>query len=182
VWVRIVKIKNINEDDVIWEGLEGRKVEERRHRALLFKSSPFFPPRRRRRRVPSHTTTLPPTADDERASNTMDGGNSTVFNLPTQREVSESCYEYLLAELLAHAAPTAAPSSSSSPSSSGEAVPSNEQTEGGVQFQLESLGYDVGYRYCEKLVANQRFASTETLDTVKFLCKEFWEEVFKKKV
>ena len=70
----------------------------------------------------------------------MDSSN-TVFQLP-QHEVSESCYEYLLAELLANAAPT--PSSSSSSSSSS---PSAERMDGDVvQFKLESLGYDVGYR------------------------------------
>jgi Transport protein particle (TRAPP) component len=38
-------------------------------------------------------------------------------------------------------------------------------------------------RYCEKIVAGQRFAaSTEPLDLMKFICKEFWEEVFKRKV
>ena len=37
-------------------------------------------------------------------------------------------------------------------------------------------------RYCEKVVASQRFTSTEPLDLMKFICKEFWEEVFKRKV
>ena len=40
----------------------------------------------------------------------------------------------------------------------------------------------LSFRYAEKIVANQKFTSTEPLDLMKFICKEFWEEVFKKKV
>ena len=44
------------------------------------------------------------------------------------------------------------------------------------------MGYDVGYRYVEKIVANQFLIGTEPLDIVKYLCKEFWEDIFKKKI
>lgn len=37
-------------------------------------------------------------------------------------------------------------------------------------------------RYVEKIVASQKFTSTEPLDMMKFICKEFWEEIFKRKV
>jgi len=37
-------------------------------------------------------------------------------------------------------------------------------------------------RLTEKIAAYQKFIGTEPLDLVKFICKEFWEEVFKKKV
>ena len=38
------------------------------------------------------------------------------------------------------------------------------------------------FRYAEKIAAYQRFTATEPLDLIKFICTEFWEEVFKKKV
>ena len=37
-------------------------------------------------------------------------------------------------------------------------------------------------RIVEKVVANFKFSGTEPLDLVKFLCKDFWEEIFQKKV
>ena len=52
-----------------------------------------------------------------------------------QNEVNESCYEYLLAEILLHSSPP----SDESPSSSGA-----------IRFKLEPLGYDVGYRYTKE--------------------------------
>ena len=51
-------------------------------------------------------------------------------NNPVQNEVNESCYEYLLAEILLHSSPPSEESSSSS----------------AIHFKLEPLGYDVGYR------------------------------------
>lgn len=106
----------------------------------------------------------------------MSSVESSGGDREVKKEVSESVFEYLLAEILAH---------SSTPINSNNADDASLSEKGSSSaptFKLESLGYDVGYRYCEKVVANQRFTSTETLDTVKFLCKEFWEEVFKKKV
>ena len=101
----------------------------------------------------------------------MSSFDSSSSDREVKKEVSESVFEYLLAEILAHASPT----------QSGN-VTAEKGSSSSPTLKLESLGYDVGYRDCEKVVANQRFTSTETLDTVKFLCKEFWEEVFKKKV
>lgn len=77
----------------------------------------------------------------------------------SQREVSESAFEYLLSEILALPFPT-----------------ENENE------KLLSIGYDVGYRYAEKLALSIKPLGSEPLDLVKFVCKEFWEEVFKKKV
>ena len=53
-------------------------------------------------------------------------------NIPAPNEVNESCYEYLLAEILLHSSPPSEEASSSS---------------GAIHFKLEPLGYDVGYRY-----------------------------------
>ncbi len=103
-----------------------------------------------------------------------------------QREVAESSYEYLLGEILSLSYPTKA----------------NDQN-ASITQRLDQLGYDVGYRYqqelilhlliglnaflttfrlMEKVSANHKYIGTEPLDLVKFICKEFWEEVFRKKV
>lgn len=52
-------------------------------------------------------------------------------------------------------------------------------TEGHVK--LESLGYEVGFRFIE-YVAQQRLLKTEPLEIIKFICREFWMEVFGKHV
>jgi hypothetical protein len=60
--------------------------------------------------------------------------------------------------------------------------------------KLERMGYSVGYRLCERLAQNKTFGSPSTskdpsqavaaaqLEAVKFLCKEFWMEVFRKQI
>lgn len=80
-------------------------------------------------------------------------------------EISESAYEYLLGELLALS------------------VPQTECDKHALLTKrLESIGYDVGYRYIEKISPPQKNLGAEPLDLIKFICKEFWEEIFKKKV
>ena len=88
---------------------------------------------------------------------------------------------------------------------------SNSQKKAANQKQLDNLGYDVGfryiacmllwsylrfvemkfgissslcvnvYRYVEKLAQNRPLMS-DPLDIVKFVCKDFWDDVFTKKV
>ncbi len=83
----------------------------------------------------------------------------------SKTEVSESAFEFLLAEILAMP------------------LPSSQLDSNTVLIQrLDSMGFDVGFRYVEKILSLQKFLGTEPLDVVKFVCKEFWEEVFKKKV
>lgn len=61
--------------------------------------------------------------------------------------------------------------------------------------KLERMGYSVGYRLCERLAQNKTFGAASAqskdpaqavaasqLEAVKFLCKEFWMEVFRKQV
>lgn len=50
------------------------------------------------------------------------------------------------------------------------------------QQRLDNLGYDIGYRYIERVAENQRVLDSDPLDVVKFICKDFWEAVFKKKI
>lgn len=60
--------------------------------------------------------------------------------------------------------------------------------------KLERMGYGVGYRLCERLAQNKTFGAAAAgkdpaaavaasqLEAVKFLCKEFWMEVFRKQI
>lgn len=56
--------------------------------------------------------------------------------------------------------------------------------------KIESMGYNVGYRLCERLAQTKPSLSMavynnhddSALEAVKFLCKEFWTEVFRKQI
>ena len=58
--------------------------------------------------------------------------------------------------------------------------------------KLERMGYSVGFRLCERLAQNKTFGTVvkdpsqavaaSQLEAVKFLCKEFWMEVFRKQI
>jgi hypothetical protein len=101
--------------------------------------------------------------------------------------VAESSYEYLLSEILA----LSPPGTSSSVSSAGAArasslttAPGGEPSQADTDMiqRLDAMGYDVGYRYVEKVVANQFLLGIEPLDIIKYICKEFWEDIFRKKI
>eukprot|EP00638_Chattonella_subsalsa_P008725 CAMPEP_0117747296 /NCGR_PEP_ID=MMETSP0947-20121206/8425_1 /TAXON_ID=44440 /ORGANISM="Chattonella subsalsa, Strain CCMP2191" /LENGTH=150 /DNA_ID=CAMNT_0005564719 /DNA_START=174 /DNA_END=626 /DNA_ORIENTATION=- len=47
--------------------------------------------------------------------------------------------------------------------------------------RLERMGYEVGYRFLERC-AQKRVLPSEPLEIIKFICKDFWTEVFKKQV
>ncbi len=86
------------------------------------------------------------------------GGNSAL-----NHEVSESAFEYLLTELIFYVKSTTADPEK-------------------ISQTLEHMGYEIGFRYIEKIAPQMRFLGSEPLDYVKFVCKEFWEELFHKKV
>ena len=57
--------------------------------------------------------------------------------------------------------------------------------------KMERMGYDVGYRLVERLAQNKPMAPSNSqkstpamiqLEAVKFICKEFWTEVFRKQI
>jgi len=50
-----------------------------------------------------------------------------------------------------------------------------------VYFALEGLGFDVGHRMIHRVVRDKPLL-TNTLECIKFLCKEFWMECFKKSI
>ena len=47
--------------------------------------------------------------------------------------------------------------------------------------KLEGIGYNIGFRIAERMTKDRPRLST-TLDIVKFLCKDFWSEVFSKQI
>jgi hypothetical protein len=79
------------------------------------------------------------------------------------REVSESAFEYLLSEVLTYY--------------------ETQKLDNDLIFQrLENLGFEIGHRYIEKISSQLKPLGTEHLDIIKFICKDFWEELFKKKI
>uniref|UniRef100_A0AC35G6Q7 Trafficking protein particle complex subunit 6B n=1 Tax=Panagrolaimus sp. PS1159 TaxID=55785 RepID=A0AC35G6Q7_9BILA len=52
---------------------------------------------------------------------------------------------------------------------------------GNAETRLESLGFRVGYSLVEKVARDMPRLATE-LDTMKFICKEFWTNAFGKQV
>eukprot|EP00607_Mallomonas_marina_P000627 CAMPEP_0182428400 /NCGR_PEP_ID=MMETSP1167-20130531/22844_1 /TAXON_ID=2988 /ORGANISM="Mallomonas Sp, Strain CCMP3275" /LENGTH=169 /DNA_ID=CAMNT_0024611295 /DNA_START=103 /DNA_END=608 /DNA_ORIENTATION=+ len=89
--------------------------------------------------------------------------------VPTRKEVSESAFEFLLEEILSM--------------HSSAALPARDDQDAALAFQerIDSMGYEIGYRYVEK-VAQQRPLPTDNLEMMKFICKDFWEEIFRKKI
>jgi hypothetical protein len=106
-----------------------------------------------------------------------------------RKEVSESAFEFLLAELFAMAQQqvqtSTSPSQPTQQTAQGSSSTGDDATvdpSNTVAARLDSMGFHVGYRFTEKILASQKLLGTEYLDVIKFICKEFWEEVFKKKV
>mmetsp|Transcript_16129 Transcript_16129/g.23922 ORF Transcript_16129/g.23922 Transcript_16129/m.23922 type:complete len:138 (+) Transcript_16129:97-510(+) len=51
----------------------------------------------------------------------------------------------------------------------------------GAALKYENIGFEVGYRLTERLTQSKMLGS-ELLDSVKFICKDFWNEIFAKQV
>ncbi|KAF7897993.1 uncharacterized protein EAF01_008959 [Botrytis porri] len=106
---------------------------------------------------------------------------------PTATFLNASCLDLLLIELVPLAYRTVhaldAPSSPSSSSPNPSAPPKMEEEEERerVFFRLESLGYRVGLGLVERF-SKDRPRFTDTLDVIKFLCKDLWMLVFRKQI
>ena len=112
------------------------------------------------------------------SSGTSGGGSLTSPGFGGEgdvRKVSESAFEYLVAEICAMPLPGGV-------GTNAKEDPGNSASNALITQRLDTIGYDVGFRFVEKVVANQKYIGVEGLDIVKFICKEFWEEVFGKKV
>lgn len=95
------------------------------------------------------------------SSNTDDGLNSS------NRLVSESCMDLFLIEMVDTICRT-----------------TTAETDGdsdAIFYKLETLGYAVGQRLVERFTKDRpRFV--DTLDVVKFICKDLWTIMFKKQI
>ena len=77
--------------------------------------------------------------------------------------VSESALEYILREVLAL---------------------DDGQTGGpaGEQDKLDRMGFDVGFKLAESVCVHLKFLGLDPLDKIKFVCKDFWLSLFRKKM
>ncbi|KAJ0697322.1 putative transport protein particle (TRAPP) component [Helianthus annuus] len=80
------------------------------------------------------------------------------------REVSESCVDSLLTEIV---------------SSYCTRLYANKPEI--AARRIEAIGYQVGHQLCERYTM-ERPRFTDHLEAIKFLCKDFWSELFKKQI
>ncbi|APA15337.1 hypothetical protein sscle_14g101070 [Sclerotinia sclerotiorum 1980 UF-70] len=106
---------------------------------------------------------------------------------PTATFLNSSCLDLLLIELVplayrtVHELDAPASSSSSSPNPSQPPKMEEDEERDRVFFRLESLGYRVGLGLVERF-SKDRPRFTDTLDVIKFLCKDLWMLVFRKQI
>lgn len=103
------------------------------------------------------------------SSNTVGGGGGggTVLSLPPRTPtVSATPYDLLQSLYISHILRNHADGR----------FPQEE-----VFSKLELLGYSIGKRYIERLT-KERERFLDTLDIMKFICREFWTEIFRKAI
>ncbi|KAK4165412.1 trafficking protein particle complex subunit 6B [Cladorrhinum sp. PSN259] len=104
---------------------------------------------------------------------------------PSARFLSASSLDFLLIEMVPMAYRvtnelSAAATSATFPASPAQPLDEDEEREA-VFFRLESIGYRVGQGLVERF-SKDRPKFTDTLDVIKFLCKDLWTLVFRKQV
>jgi trafficking protein particle complex subunit 6 len=107
----------------------------------------------------------------------MSGKNSKVL-------VSLSAYEYLLREVLFYESPKSPTKLKKEEGGEDKSTSSSSVLSfDSYNFQVvDKMGYDVGYRLMEKALLTEKFLGLEELDYMKFICKDFWEELYGKKI
>lgn len=121
---------------------------------------------------------------------------STPYSDPTAAYLNSACLDFLLIELVPMAYRIAADlaareeewtrggttaGDTGSLTGKGESAVDEEETREAVFFRLEMLGYRVGLGVVERFSRDKpRF--TDTLDVIKFLCKDLWTLVFRKQI
>ncbi|KND04123.1 uncharacterized protein SPPG_01561 [Spizellomyces punctatus DAOM BR117] len=91
---------------------------------------------------------------------------SAILGQDDRRLVAESAFDLLVLEMVdvMHKSPT-----------------ETENDKEAAYFKLESLGYRVGMAMVERITRDRpRFL--DTLDAVKFICKDYWIALFKKQI
>ncbi|KAK4193629.1 trafficking protein particle complex subunit 6B [Podospora australis] len=114
---------------------------------------------------------------------------------PTARFVASSCLDFLFIELVPMsyritneleevvvASSSSAADAASIPQSQGTVKKMDEEEEREAVFwRLEGIGYRVGMGLVERF-SKDRPKFNDTLDVIKFLCKDLWTLVFRKQV
>lgn len=98
---------------------------------------------------------------------------------PTARFLSASALDFLLIELVPMAY-RVNKETDSTDGGSGSKMDEDEERDA-VFYRLESLGYRVGQGLVERF-SRDRPRFSDTLDVIKFLCKDLWTLVFRKQV
>ncbi|KAK4232124.1 transport protein particle component [Podospora fimiseda] len=98
---------------------------------------------------------------------------------PSARFLSASSLDFLLIEMVPMAYRVT--NQLLSHSEQQEQEQDEEETREAVFFRLESIGYRVGQGLVERF-SRDRPKFTDTLDVIKFLCKDLWTLVFRKQV
>ena len=82
----------------------------------------------------------------------------------TSKGIHASCMDYLTMEMVAYVIRT-----------------SSNLSDEAIQYKLEHLGFEVGQRLME-LYTRDRKRFKDNLEAVKFICKEFWIELYQKQI
>ncbi|KAM3073404.1 hypothetical protein ACMFMF_006611 [Clarireedia jacksonii] len=99
---------------------------------------------------------------------------------PSATFLNSSCLDLLLIELVPLAYRTVHALDVPSSSDANNKMEEDEERDR-VFFRLESLGYRVGLGLVERF-SKDRPRFTDTLDVIKFLCKDLWMLVFRKQI
>jgi len=103
--------------------------------------------------------------------NIVSGYNAGILSpsgLAQKREVHEACFELLQIEMI-------------------DLICSQSDRMEGMDesyefLKLEKMGFSVGQRLVERYTKERPTRFQDTLEIIKFLCKEFWLEIFKKQI
>ncbi|EGC35688.1 hypothetical protein DICPUDRAFT_78642 [Dictyostelium purpureum] len=96
------------------------------------------------------------------SNNNLGSLTSQPIPTPQQRLISSSCFEFFYIEMIDYIMKS-----------------SSDKTQ--AHKKLDKLGYKVGHRLVERL-SNETPLFPELLDAVKFICKVFWTNIFKKTI
>jgi len=89
------------------------------------------------------------------------------------KNVSEAAFTFLMREIMFYRGPMI---------ESDSGVQEALRVEMARTQRIEIMGYEIGYRFMEKFSMDQKFVGFTELELIKFICKDFWDEMFKKKI
>ena len=89
-------------------------------------------------------------------------------------KVAECCYELLLYQMMETVAKVVEEREA-------EIYPGEPERREVIATRIEAMGYDTGYRYIER-ATQAKMLLKDPLEVIKFICKDFWTEIFHKQV